>query len=354
MQKLSRTRRGEIAYLNLLRSMAIYMVIALHCVRARLTDVSVFASRTWWLAAAVNGISRMGVPLFFMISGFLSLSGEGALDIKTFYKKRFLRLAVPFIFWDILYFIISSLVSGNGISLPLFFTELFHQGSKYHLWFVYQIAGLYLLAPFLKMIVDRCSKRGLLLFLGIVLLQPTFFGFINSMQSHIKITPFLALIEGYVGFFVYGYILATFKFSRRARILIYTAGLIGLFLNICGNYFLSSGEKISVIFNYGYSVTHYLAAGALFLAARSVFERRPALSSGHFASVISLVSKLSFGIYMSHALMIDLWRRLSAMPWLPSITPAANMVLAFLFASAAATVFAWIFSKLPFLRRIVM
>lgn len=329
------------------------MVIALHCAVGCLTNVSLFAAKTWWLAAFINGVSRMGVPLFFMISGFLALSNEATLNIRAFYTKRFSRLVIPFFFWDIVYFVLNSAAAGTGLSVSLFFTELFGHGSKYHLWFVYQIAGIYLLTPFLKMIIDRCSKRALLLFLFVILLQPTFLGFINSVQPYFKITPFLALIEGYAGYFVYGYILASFDFSRRQRGIIYGLGVFGLLISFFGNYFLSSAESLNLTFNAGYGINHYLSAGALFLAARELFERRGRLSSGRFAAAAGKISRLSFGIYLSHVLMIGAAGYISALAGF-ELSPAVNMVLTFVFSSLAATALTWCFSKLPLLRRTVI
>ena len=106
----------------------------------------------------------MGVPLFFMVSGFLLLSSEKTDCVQTFYKNRVSRLCVPFLFWDIVYYFESCVLEGRSPGLLPFLNELTRQGSKYHLWFVYQIMALYLLMPFLKKIVDGSTRRGLQIF----------------------------------------------------------------------------------------------------------------------------------------------------------------------------------------------
>ncbi len=335
-----RKKRG---YIDLLRSCAMYMVIALHCVTGYVGSEDIFATRTWWLCSVINGIGRMGVPIFFMISGLLALSDSRTLDIKSFYKKRFIKILVPFICWDVIYFLLTCLSSGTAPDILLFFRELLRTGSKYHLWYVYQILALYLLAPFIKKIVDSCSRGELLIFLFIVLLQPTVFRFINTVQTAVTISPFLALVEGYVGYFLVGYILGTWEFSRKQKGIIYALGVLGLAVNIFGNYFISSPQQIRVMFTEGYSISHYLCAGALFLLARELNDKLPG------RRLWSALAGISYGVYLSHPLFIDAYFKLPT----AAFTPAVTVVTQFLFASIATTVFAWLLSKIPVLRRLI-
>ena len=335
--------RKKLVYVDLLRSCAMYMVIALHCVTGYIGNTGIFASRTWWLCSVINGIGRMGVPIFFMISGLLALSDSRSLDIKTFYKKRFSKILIPFIFWDIAYFLTACLANGTAPDIGLFFRELLRIGSKYHLWYVYQILALYLLAPFIKKIVDACSKGELLIFLFIVLLQPTIFRFINTVQSAVTVSPFLALVEGYVGYFLAGYILGTWTFSRRQKGVIYALGILGLAINIFGNYFISSPKQVMLTFTEGYSLSHYLSAGALFLLARELFENRS--TPKHLAAL----AKMSYGVYLAHPMFIDIYFMLPVAAFNPTII----VITQFLFVSAATTIFVGLLSKIPVLRRLI-
>ena len=336
-------QRKKLSYIDLLRCLAMYMVITLHCVTGYVGSESIFATRTWWLCSVINGIGRMGVPIFFMISGLLAISDSRTLDIKNFYKKRFLKILIPFIFWDVVYFLLTCLANDTAPTLIMFLRELLRQGSKYHLWYVYQILALYLLAPFIKKIVDACSKGELLIFLLVVLLQPTIFRFINTVQTAVTISPFLAIVEGYTGYFLVGYILGTWTFSRRQKNIIYALGVLGLAINIFGNYFISSPQQIRVMFTEGYSISHYLCAGALFLLARELFANRSAVK------LFAVPAKVSYGVYLAHPLFIDVYFKLPV----AALTPAATVVSQFLFASAATTIFVWLLSKLPVLRRLI-
>lgn len=322
-------------------------MIALHCVVGYVNDTDMYGTGTWWLCSIINSFGRMGVPVFFMLSGFLLLSGSGALDIRAFYKKRFLKLAAPFLAWDAVYYLEGCAVRGSWAILP-FFQQLVQQGSKYHLWFIYQIMGLYLLTPFLKKIVDHSSTRELLVFLAVVLLQPTVFRLVNVVQPVFHIAPFLALVEGYVGFYLLGYLLGTREVPPRLRRAIYLLGIVGMAGGTWGNYWYSSPEKISFYFSEGYSVMQYMTAGALFLFMKEYGGRLPRRAADWARGLAGL----TFGIYFVHVLVLDLL--VAAEGHLASGVPLAGwVVINILLVIAASTCAAFLFSRLPVIRRLI-
>ena len=339
------SRRG---YLDVLRCLAIFLVIALHCTAGQIVRPELFGTRTWLACDIVNGFARMGVPLFFMISGFLLLSSGKTDDIRGFYIHRFSKLLPPFLFWDVLYYFETCAAGGQAPGLLPFLQELTGQGSKYHLWFIYQIAGLYLLMPFLKKILDHSTRREQLAFLAVVLLQPTIFRFLNIIQRTVTFSPFRALVEGYAGFVLLGYLLGSCQIPKRGRMAIYAVGLLGLGGCIVGNFLTSSPEEIVLYFNAGYSITHYMSAGALFLLVKECAERIPAWALRRAASL----SGRTFGIYFIHVLILDLYG--AALGRL-GLAPGAGLRIAgsFVFVSAVSVCAVYVLSKIPLLRRVV-
>ena len=345
--RLSDKCGGGIVYIDVLRYLAICLVIALHCVVGYINHTEIYGTRTWWLCSVINSFGRMGVPVFFMLSGFLLLSGSGALDVRSFYKKRFLKLAGPFLVWDAMYYLEGCVIKGSWSVLP-FFQQLVQQGSKYHLWFIYQIMGLYLLTPFLKKIVDHSSTKELLVFLAVVLLQPTVFRLINVVQPVFRIAPFLALVEGYVGFYLLGYLLGTRDIPPRLRRAIYLLGIVGMVGGTWGNYWYSSTEKISFYFSEGYSIMQYMTAGALFLFLKEHGGRLPPRAAGWARRLAGL----TFGIYFIHVLVLDIL--VAAEGRLGGGLPLVWWVVFNIAAvCAVSTCAAFSFSKLPVLRRLI-
>lgn len=347
--------RTEEAYLNVLRCAAMYLVVLLHSFAPFFANISLFGTKTWWVMNILTPITRMGVPIFFMISGYLSLSKKRTNQIRPFYRKQIGKLLLPFFFWNILYFILNGLLYHDSMNPLLFFTQLFQNGSKYHLWFLYQIIGLHLLAPFLKRMVDHCSRKELSLLLFLILLQPSMFHFFNTIQTAVSIAPFKALVEGYVGFFLYGYLLGTATLSSRMKRLIYLGGIIGLLWSVFGNYLLSSPQLLNYQWNDGYSITHYLTSGAFFLWIKERFPTQKQQSKKWKSSLIlcaNQISKLTFGIYLSHVMVLEAFHVLLNTAGIV-LTPAMQIISGFLVASVGSTILSYFLSRIPLRNSIV-
>lgn len=338
------------AYLDVLRCAAIYLVIGLHCIGDMLEDRYLFATPTWWAVDLVSGVVRMGVPLFFMISGYLHLNDPRTDNVLEFYRRRLGKLLPPFLVWDLIYFQVKCFTEeGWKVNELGFVRELTGLGSQYHLWFVYQMAALYLLMPFLKKIVDHSSETELLIFLGVVLLQPTIFRLLNVVQDLAVFGPFLAIVEGYAGFLLVGYLLGTKELSPRARRWIYVLGLVGLVGGAYANFASSKPTNIRLYGNEGYFITHYMTSSACFVLAKQTVEKLP----GWLKGAAGKLSGLTFGIYFAHVLVMDLIRDLFSrvgLQW----GPAPEAAIVFVFASVITTLFIWLVSRIPGLRKLLM
>lgn len=342
--------RRRCAYLDVLRCAAVYLVIGLHCIGDMLEDRSLFATPTWWAMDLLSGVVRMGVPLFFMISGYLHLSDPRTDNVLEFYRRRLGKLIPPFLVWDLIYFLFKCFSEGGWTINELgFVRELTGQGSQYHLWFVYQMAALYLLMPFLKKIVDHSTEKELLIFLGVVLLQPTIFRLLNVVQDLAVFGPFLAIVEGYAGFLLVGYLLGTKELSPRARRWIYVLGLVGLAGGALANFTSSTPTNIRLYGNEGYFITHYMTSSACFVLVKQTAEKLPE----RLKIAAGKLSGLTFGIYFAHVLVMDLIRELLHYTgaW---YGPAPEAAVMFLGASVLTTLFIWLVSHIPGLRKLLM
>src|SRR5512141_972917 len=94
-------RKGTILWIDLIRVVAIYLVVIVH-VSGQLTNIwGEIPADQWLLADIYGGIARICVPLFFMISGCLLL--PRAESLGTFYRKRIPKLLIPLIVWSLIY-----------------------------------------------------------------------------------------------------------------------------------------------------------------------------------------------------------------------------------------------------------
>ena len=323
----------------MLRCGAPYLVVLLHCISGTLADASLVGTPVWWICNALNSAARMGVPLFFMLSGALLLSDRRTLDPLPFYRRRLRRILPPFLCWDLIYFLEGAWLQGLDLSPARFLTELLTlRGSKYHLWFVYKILGIYLLLPFLKRILDHCRRRDAWLLLGVILLQPSILPLVNLLPV-IRVDLFGALVDGRVGFFLLGWLLFSGTPPPRARKLLYGGGILAFLLNIFGTAALSAPGQVNLWFNDGCSLTHFMTAGAVFLAAKERVQIPRRL-----AALCRRLAQCSYGVYLSHALFLDLAALFLRRAGLGT---AWTLLASFLTASAAATVFAAVTHRGP-------
>jgi len=90
--------------IDLIRVIAIVGVILLHAGNDLTSQLTSFHILRWWVVDIYQSIGRMGVPLFIMLSGVLLLApSKRDEDLGFFFKKRFSRIGLPFIFWSIIY-----------------------------------------------------------------------------------------------------------------------------------------------------------------------------------------------------------------------------------------------------------
>ncbi len=305
------------SYIDILRLAACLFVILLHCISGRLNSPTLYGGYSWEIFNVLNAFCRAGVPLFFMISGYLTLDGRRAESFSEFYKSRAKRLLTPLILWNAAYYLYFGIVWGKTMSFGGFLTELVNEGSAYHLWFMYTMLALSLAAPFLKIITDKCSDEQLFGLFLLAVFPSTIRPFINLMTGK-YIYLFDNIIGGYAGYYILGLIIGRHSFSRRGRTAVYICGMIGALICIIGNRAYSSADGIELVFNGGYSINNYLVSAALFVFAK-----------GHLnvgARFADRLSDCTFGVYLMHVMVMDIFSRVLILDAGPTVTAAVYFV----------------------------
>lgn len=110
--------RERIPYLDALRCMAICLVVLLHNDAPVVVNTACYGRPSWYLCMFLDGAVRLGVPLFFMISGSLLLGGPEAAEPAAFYRKKLPRLLVPLAVWNVIYHWDQRLAVPHGHGAP--------------------------------------------------------------------------------------------------------------------------------------------------------------------------------------------------------------------------------------------
>lgn len=307
--------------------------------------VMIHASGTSWpQGLAFNALSRFGVPVFVILSGYFMLSRER--DTRGL-VRRCARLAALMLSWSALYFIYNLSVgdlewSGPKELLRYLLTE------PVHLWYLYATGALYALTPIFGVFCGHATRRQyeyalLVTFvLGCVVtvldasaMFPTFMIIVS--KTHV------AYALGFAFFYLLGGYLRRYRLSSRAASAVYALGLLGLACTIGGTLCLSRGGLNELLLSYtSPNVAATAAAFTLF------FLRLPLRGSPR----LSAAARCTLGVYLLHPLLILIPQHLGL--WEPQTLPlflavplrgAAVYTLALLISLAL--------SRVPVLKRLV-
>lgn len=161
------------------------------------------------------------VPLFFLISGYLSHKQP----LKGYYTKKLLRIIVPFYFFNvikilILLFSIPNL-TWNFVGYQLYYH--FILGESY--WFCYAITIIYLIAPLFWFFGSK--KWPILEILLVVLIA---FNGVREILNWPTTTVFqLDRVFYHLPYYIIGYLIAT-KYKDKINIVNWWTAIIGLLL----------------------------------------------------------------------------------------------------------------------------
>lgn len=105
---------------------------------------------------------QFGRELFFALTGFvLVYSTLGRrFDVTSFWRKRVLYVAVPYVAWTLIYFAYAVLGPSHVTPAPhVLLWDLLYGSAEYHLYFLLVTLQLYLLFPLIRRFVIRTAHR---------------------------------------------------------------------------------------------------------------------------------------------------------------------------------------------------
>ena len=341
------TKENNFEWIDNLRVLATLAVIVIHVAANAVSSPNIFGSTIWWSANITDGLLRFCVPIFVMLSGALLLPKEYTLSV--FINKRLVRIVLPFLFWTAVYllsFLLIKIKQGEHLS----FSEtgswaytLFKSGVSYHLWYVYMIIGLYLFVPIIGKWVRSASENEILFFLGIwlftILLNYPFLSFL-------KINIELKYFSGYLGYLVLGYYLSTkiFSLSVSIKSIALLLILFGGAVTIVGNYFFML-EHTKYELNPYYSYLGF----SIFLLSTGVFLlfKNTCFTSKIFSNIRNTISTYSYGIYLSHVLVLSALSRYAGIHWM-FINPYVGIIVTSTCCFIISLGIVYLINKLPY------
>ncbi len=336
---------GRVAYADLLRVFASFAVIVCHLASRQISAVAI-GSQNWQIFNLYNGLVRWCVPVFVMLSGMFMLDTKKGLPLTKLLFHNCLRIVICLMFWGGLYAVVGYVSAGGRFTWQGLWNAIWNAlrgDTRYHLWFLYMILGLYLVTPILRAFCRGASRGDLHWFFLMAFLFASVLPTVFELWPRLGIVPVLKLwyerlgvqlVLGYVGYYVAGWYLREYTLSRIAEALI----------SVWGTSVLShaAGRLDLTLLSYfsPNAVCFSVAIVVLFRYVLGVSEERSRRQR------LGGVAQVAFGIYLVHDLFLTLLDYLGVTTL--SFAPVASIPLLAMVVFMLSFAVAWLIHWIPF------
>lgn len=299
-------------WVDVLRVLAMAAVVVVHVAADIITEWRAVSPGAWWAANFYDSLTRGAVPVFVMLSGALLL--PRVESYRDFFRKRLQRILIPFIAWSVFYLLWRKFFQEPSLGLPEALRRVASGEVYFHLWFLYLIAGLYLVTPLLRVFVARATRRDLFYFLGLCFLVASivpFWANLDSLFFHtgLRFRIPAEMAQGYMGYFLLGFALlkGSQASSIKKAVFLWLAAFLVCFLG--SGWVVFHANKFPTIFYDNLAPNIVLHAATFFVIVKETVTRlEPRWSAGVKQALLSF-SAASFGIYLIHPVFIDIFNR---------------------------------------------
>lgn len=343
-----------VSEVNFIRAVACLLVVLVHVTAIRYTPEHGFPD---YFTLVLNQISRLGTPLFAVVSAFLlfySVRKKGFL-LKKFIVSRTTKVVFPFLVWSLIYLCFQKWYLGYdafAVDWYVFiFSYLILGGAFYHLYFIAAIVQFYLLFPVLQLI--RSKKFIIVLFfislpLNYISLNINDMSLFNESSMLYEIVSLRPFILNWISFFLFGALLAYWyeeiiefmNKNSRNNVLLTTVLIsvltVGIFSDINPYQYFSSSRPANLLY--------------IPLLAVILIGLHQALRNNRVISTIfGVVGMYSMGIFLVHPMILILLKELlPRIMWLPYL-----LLITFTLAVVISIIVIKIIRMLPFSQFIV-
>lgn len=302
----------RIVFLDYMRVIACFMVIMVHSCEFFFingSDIGIRSLNDGFWVSVVDSAFRCSVPLFVLISAYLLVPVTGPAGL--FFKKRLIRVVIPFAIWSVLYATLPYLwgaMDGHEVLDAVTRLAYNFNDASGHMWFVYMLIGLYLFMPVISPWLQKTGCRGLRMFLLLWFLSsffPYVRNFVGDIYGECYWNEFNTLwyFSGFIGYVVLAhYIRHHLEWSGRKKVLVGMATyLIGYAITACIWYnripTATTLQELELSWRFCTPNVILESFGA-FILIEAFFSK----SKGN--RTVTGISNLSYGIYLMHIFVL--------------------------------------------------
>lgn len=346
----------QVVYAKVVRTFALFVIVTLHVAFPLIYLYNSVSYADWWIANNFYILGKIGSPLFTMVSGLLLLNPSKEQPIPVFFKKRLVKVLIPFLAWSTIYLLWRIFLRDESFT-PKEILVLFVQGPVYyHLWFIQMILGLYLATPILRIYIRHADHKNLTYFLVIWLVTVSVLPIVKRFLGF-EIGIDVVITTGFVGFFVLGYYLRNVTLTPSQII----PTLLIIVVALCFTQYATHALTVKNeglydnFFVLNDSLNLIIVAVGLFLFFKSLdyellFQKVPLLQK-----IVLYVSTCSLGVYFVHVLIIEelAGGRFGFMLNASSFHPLISIPAISLLVMALSVIVTMLLKQIPYVRNIV-
>lgn len=261
---------------------------ALGCVAVVFLSVAISAN-----SVGMSGLLTWAAPLFVMLSGMFFLDSSWYIDPRDMSRRYWLRLLIAYLVWAIVGAVVNQ-VTGGVLSGLL-------TGDNCYLNFLLIMLVLYLFSPVLRVFTRAAQPHELryIVLFGFVI--GCIFPYVNLLLGSSRMIDHAMMGFGYIGIYVAGWYLRSAMLTRKQLRIFYLVGGLCLLLTLRGLWMnataFTTDPAIMVL-----SPDAVLIAAAIFLVVKNTLSQ--VRLSSKVLKPISMLSHLSFGIYLIHPILL--------------------------------------------------
>jgi surface polysaccharide O-acyltransferase-like enzyme len=329
---------------DVIRVSACLAVVLLHLSATIVMQPDQPGTVSWHMANLIDSATRWCVPVFVMLSGALLLDAKKCASPHEFWTRRMNRLLPALVFWSAVYLAWRAYFWNQPLSFNTIAQDLVAGRPYIHLYFLFLIAGLYLVTPFLATAVISLSSKQL----GQVIVIMAALALGANAVDFLATSAFTLFVP-YIAYYFAGLYCVRVLADRPApygmllaSAIITTTVLTALLVSAKG-----LDDRWSFYFYENFSPTVMVMAVTVFMVL---------LRASISPTIQSLAQRLApwtLGMYVAHPIIVELLRYGYHTTWPAMFRPLYYIPVTFVATIALTFAAVSLMQKVPLLRRVV-
>jgi surface polysaccharide O-acyltransferase-like enzyme len=355
---------GRLVSVDIIRVLAMLMIVVLHTILSFSLRPDFFGKPIWFIFEPIVSLSKTGIILFFMLSGYLVIHKRRT--VAENWQKTQKRILIPLLFFSVinLFFEFTKFPYDGHNGFLFWQHELLRVTSfpSSSLWFMVVLFFFYALNPVWQLVFDQKNKIVALYVTGLAAL----FAIITSIVKFpsAKDSFFFNTFTSWTGFaflYLYGGLVKNQWVRINQTQVNATLFCLGFVLSAVGDYVTGAANAAGHPFWWAGYIQDFvsipvimMAVGAFNLILAANFSWFRASNIGRYINrIIIWFADLSFGIYLVHTYVVNVLTNVGFYFGLVPLNIYMYNVVNYSLVLGISTTIVYVVHKTPMLRAVI-